>query len=165
MSTSASRSPLSNRAGTCRYYRVCYSPRCRLHSKTDAFSQLSIVSVTPENCPPSETGVASCVRKAVKEQYDPASGKIPAFHLTTDQSTPNFNLQSSAKDNAFGVKLRNTLHLKRNVEYCQWAEHYTQRCEKCRDGSDSNGNAKYEHSCCFIYSAHRLLADTEIATA
>jgi hypothetical protein len=139
------------------YYPVCYSPRCRFYSKTGAFSQVSIAYVTPENCPPSETGVASCVRKAVKEQYDPASGKIPAFHLTTDPSIPNFNLQSSAEDKDFGVKLRNTLHLKRNVEYCQWSEHYTQHCEQCRDGSDSNGNPKYERSCCPFNEAHRLL--------
>jgi hypothetical protein len=125
-----------------------FSTHCRYHSKTDAFKQLSIVSVTPENCPPSETGVASCIRRAVREQHDPASGKVPAFHLITDPSTPNFKLQSSAEDSAFGVKLRDTLHLKRNVEYCQWREHYTEQCEQCRDGRDSSGNPKYKQCNC-----------------
>jgi hypothetical protein len=117
------------------------------------------------------------VRKAVNEQYDPASGKIPVFHLTTDPIIPNFNLQSSAEDNDFGVKLRNTLHVERNVEYCQWSEHYTEHCERCRkfafmynfdiDNEDTNipESLKYERSCCPINEAHRPLADTKIATA
>ncbi len=116
--------------------------RCRFHSRTDAFKKLSIVSLTPDNCPPSETGVASCIRRAVTQQYDPASGKIPAFHLTTDPNIPNFKLQSSAIDRDFGVKLRSTLHLRRNAEYCQWSESYTQHCDRCSDGRDSEGKIK-----------------------
>jgi hypothetical protein len=84
----------------------------------------------------------------VLEQHDPASGKMPAFHLTTDPSIPNFKLQSSTRDEDFGITLRNTLHLRRNVEYCQWSEHYTQHCAKCRDGSDSKGNARYKDCNC-----------------
>ena len=128
---------------------------CRFHSRTDAFKQLSIVTITPENCPPSETGVASCIRRAVKEQHDPASGKMPAFHLTTHPNVPNFNLQASAKDHDFGVTLHNALHLRRNVEYCQWRESHTQHCDRCRDGSDSQGHPKYSHLPCSRRDAQR----------
>jgi hypothetical protein len=120
----------------------------RFHSKTDAFKQVLAVPVIPENCPASETGVASCIRRAFREQHDPASGKIPVFHLTTDPIIPNFKLQSSSSDPEFGIKLPDTLHLRRNVEYCQWNEHYTQSCEKCSDGTDGNGNAKYKDCNC-----------------
>jgi hypothetical protein len=128
--------------------RVVFNPRRRYHSRTDAFKQLSVVSVSPETCPPSNTGVASCIRSAIQQQYDPSSGKVPVFHITTDPAVPNFKLESSAGDAAFGIKLRNTLHLRRNTEYCQWQEHYTQTCARCSDGSDSQGRTKYKDCNC-----------------
>jgi len=80
--------------------------------------------------------------------YDAASGKVPVFHITTDPLNPAFKLESSASDDAFGIKLRHTLHLRRNTQYCQWQQHSTQRCERCSDGRDSQGNSKYKDCNC-----------------